>query len=149
MPTQKFLRESQELTFNAIVLMGDVSAYDVMDEVAAGLEGNKAFAMRQRVSSACSELHKAGRVHKIGRKTNPSSGEQVNVYREAPEGVPCPCGACPGDTGEDGDGAGYKARYEALLTKYNDLLAQTVPICASCSYILCDHCKRARAAAIK
>jgi hypothetical protein len=139
MPTQKFLRESQERTYQAIETLGEVSAYDVMDVVAAGLEGNRAFAMRQRVSGACSELHAEGRIVKVGRKVNPSSGETVNVYRANPEGTSCSCGNCPGD-GADGEGAGYKSKYEALLEKYQALLAERVPLCRDCCTILCRSC---------
>jgi len=146
MPTQKFLRESQDLTYNAIASLGDVSAYDVMDVVASGLEGNKAFAMRQRVSGACSELHKAGRIHQVGHKINPSSGETVKVYRAAAiDGPPCTCGDCPGG-GAAGDSAGYKAKYEAVLAMLESLKQERAPLCSSCQCILCDNCTRTRKA---
>jgi hypothetical protein len=140
MPSKKFLRESQELTHAAIFEFGDASAYDIMDIVAAGKEGNEAFALRQRVSGACSELHSENRVHQVGTKVNPSSGETVKVYRANPYAdQACPCGACPG-----GGEAGYKAKYEAALEEIKALKANTVPLCGSCICLLCDSCVRAR-----
>ena len=145
MPSQKFIRESQEFTLAALALLGEASAYDVMDTVCANLEGNAAFAMRQRVSGACSELHKDNRVHCVGTKVNPSSGESVNVYtvNPEPELFACPCGACPGG----GEGA-YKAKYEAALEEIKALKASAVPLCGSCVCLLCTACVRARSKAV-
>ncbi len=142
MPTKKFLRESQDRVLAVLAEIGDASAYDVMDIVAAGHEGNEAFALRQRVSGACSELHAENRVHQVGVKVNPSSGETVKVYRTNlfPDAI-CPCGACPG-----GGEAGYKAKYEAVVAMLESLKGETAPLCTSCQCILCDHCKRARVA---
>jgi hypothetical protein len=143
MPSKKFLRESRRLVLAALAEIVEGSAYDVMDIVAAGKEGNEAFALRQRVSGACSELHTDNRVHKVGTKVNPSSGEIVNVYKVNPEPglFLCPCGACPG-----GGDAGYKAKYEAVIAMLETFKAEGAPLCGSCQCILCDNCKRARKA---
>lgn len=136
MPSKKFIRESQELTHAAIFEFGDASAYDIMDIVAAGKEGNVAFALRQRVSAACSELHRDNRVHCVGKKVNPTSGESVNVYRINPfPDAACECGNCPG-----GGDAGYKAKYEAALEEIKALKASAVPLCGSCVCLLCTAC---------
>jgi hypothetical protein len=135
-PSKKFLRESQDLVLACLADLGDASAYDVTDVVAAGKEGNEAFALRQRVSGACSELHKENRVHKIAEKTNPSSGETVNVYRINlfPDQA-CPCGACPGR----GD-AGYKSKYEQALVEIEVLKGRLAVAgfepCRNCNIIL-------------
>ena len=143
MPSKKFLKESQDLVLQTLEDIEEGSAYDVMDVVAFGHEGNEAFALRQRVSGACSELHAENRVHQVGTKINPSSGETVKVYRANPyPDQACPCGACPG-----GGEAGYKAKFEAAQAELQALRAEVTPLCFSCTCILCYACKRARAKA--
>lgn len=141
MLTKRQFKESQDLVLRTLEEIEEGSAYDVMDIVAFGREGNEAFALRQRVSGACSELHAENRVHQVGTKINPSSGSPVGVYRANPyPDQACQCGNCPG-----GGEVGYKARYEAAQAELQALRAETAALCVSCVCILCNVCTRARA----
>ncbi len=118
-------KESQDLVAG-ILTRGDHSAYDIMNTVleeSPEQDGNKAFAIRQRISAACSELHALGRIHCVAHRTNPTSGEDVQVYHlNRDPKAECGCGHCPNG------GKGYKARYSTLLEERarerEDLLEQ-------------------------
>jgi hypothetical protein len=106
-------KESQDLVADILARGQNFSAYDIMSialEESPESDGNKAFAVRQRISAACSELHALGRIHCVDRKTNPASGEDVQVYRlNRDPKAECGCGHCPNG------GKGYKQRYTTLL----------------------------------
>jgi hypothetical protein len=119
-----YQRESQELVLNLLKAIGHASAYDLMDENERNNpedNKNKAFAIRQRISGACSELHRDNKVHVVGQTANPTSGELVSVYalNNNPKN-PCPCGDCPNG------GKGYKGKYELLLEKTKEETAELV-----------------------
>ena len=118
MPAKKFNKgaKAQEAVLTIIRDINGGTAYDVMpimiaeeEEARGALTDTEKFAISQRVSAACSELHADGRLHAVGTKENESSGEEVTLYAIPAPAGPCKCGACP-----DG-GKGYKARYEQLL----------------------------------
>lgn len=119
---RSFVKESQDLVKKILGSLGDASAYDVMNEadrLDPPKDANTAFAARQRISAACSELHALNQVHQVGTKANPSSGEQVGVYRlNRDPRAKCPCGACP-----DG-GKGYKGKYEQLKEEMKEVVEQ-------------------------
>lgn len=105
-------RVSQDMVLRILRETGKpLSAYQVMD--IARVESpkddpNEDFAICQRISGACSELHGEGETVCIGKVRNESSGEFVMAYEPA-NGRTCHCGECP-----DG-GKGYKGRYEQLI----------------------------------
>jgi hypothetical protein len=109
--------KSQDAVLRLVRELGSATAYDLMPIMAAEEEADTSstlsdaqrFAICQRVSAACSELHSDGRLHAIGHKENEDSGEQVTLYQRPATPSKCRCGNCP-----DG-GKGYKARYEQLL----------------------------------
>jgi hypothetical protein len=118
MISNKKVQESHAQVVSAIKNYGGaggLTAYEIMDlvlEEAPEPDGNKAFAIRQRISATCSELHASGQLHVVGTKKNDHSGEDVQVYVIRTTGHDCPCGHCP-----DG-GKGYKAKYAEAVDRH-------------------------------
>lgn len=122
MVSRSAVKESQDLVKKILSGLGDASAYDIMNEadrLDPPKSSNAAFASRQRISAACSELHALGAIHQVSTKTNPTSGESVSVYRlNGDPHAKCPCGACPNG------GKGWKARCELAMEQNKELVEQ-------------------------